>query len=259
MVVKIIYSFLLLHFSSILCGQTSEEYRNLSQDVININTRPRIGFTNEEKIRENQTMIVLIKKQIDYLSKAIEVAPFEYINYKLRAEAYLNLSSWEILLTGVLDPPKPMSLRYSLTDILKAIELYNGVNYNLYFTLCEIYENLDNHSAAVKKYTEILELAKNEPLNNRFKNPQIEKNDLIVRILCERADAKAELKDYRGTISDYNQALIFESTHLHAGTYIGLGYAKIMIGDKNGGCLDLSKAGEMGDPRAYYLIKNLCN
>jgi hypothetical protein len=31
------------------------------------------------------------------------------------------------------------------------------------------------------------------------------------------------------------------------------------IGDKNGGCLDLSKAGELGIEKAYEIIKKFCN
>jgi hypothetical protein len=31
------------------------------------------------------------------------------------------------------------------------------------------------------------------------------------------------------------------------------------LGDKNGGCLDLSKAGELGDSIAYDAIKDFCN
>jgi len=40
--------------------------------------------------------------------------------------------------------------------------------------------------------------------------------------------------------------------------YYARGIAKIKSGDKNGGCLDLSKAGELGFD-AYDTIKKYCN
>jgi hypothetical protein len=35
--------------------------------------------------------------------------------------------------------------------------------------------------------------------------------------------------------------------------------AKLQLGDKNGGCPDLSKAGELGHPEAYDRIRKYCN
>jgi len=40
--------------------------------------------------------------------------------------------------------------------------------------------------------------------------------------------------------------------------YHNRGFAKIKLGQKDSGCQDLSKAGEMGDMDAYDLIKEHC-
>jgi hypothetical protein len=44
-----------------------------------------------------------------------------------------------------------------------------------------------------------------------------------------------------------------------ANTYYYRGHCKILLGEKDFGCLDLSKAGELGDSAAYDAIKDFCN
>ena len=70
-------------------------------------------------------------------------------------------------------------------------------------------------------------------------------------------NAKANLKDYRGAILDFNKAI--ELNPKLASAYLGRGLAKILLGQKDDGCLDLSKAGELGEASAYETIKELCN
>ena len=41
--------------------------------------------------------------------------------------------------------------------------------------------------------------------------------------------------------------------------YYNRGLAKIQLGQKDSGCLDLSKAGELGYVEAYEAIKQYCN
>jgi len=69
--------------------------------------------------------------------------------------------------------------------------------------------------------------------------------------------AKAELQDYRGAIQDHNKAI--ELNPNDADAYFGRGLAKILSGQKDDGCLDLSKAGELGYAEAYEAIKESCN
>ncbi len=69
--------------------------------------------------------------------------------------------------------------------------------------------------------------------------------------------AKAELQDNKGAIQDYNKAI--ELNPNDADVYYNRGAAKIMSGQKDDGCLDLSKAGELGSAKAYESIKEYCN
>ncbi len=41
--------------------------------------------------------------------------------------------------------------------------------------------------------------------------------------------------------------------------YYNRGLAKIQLGQKNSGCLDLSKAGELGVDKVYEVIREYCN
>jgi hypothetical protein len=68
--------------------------------------------------------------------------------------------------------------------------------------------------------------------------------------------AKGELGDYIGAIQDYNKAI--ELNPNHADAYYNRGLAKIKLGQKDSGCLDPSKAGELGLSQAYDSIKQYC-
>ncbi len=122
-----------------------------------------------------------------------------------------------------------------------------------------------------------------------------EKDWILTRYYNERAYLKADLEDYRGAIQDFNKALDIESGYaslwaqvffgkafcrskvgdyegaikdyekvfIHNPndefTYHNLGLLKIRLGRKNEGCLDLSKAGELGHSDAYNMIAEFCN
>ena len=74
---------------------------------------------------------------------------------------------------------------------------------------------------------------------------------------AESGESKLELKDYKGAILDFNKAI--ELAPNNANVYYNRGLAKISLGQKDSGCLDLSKAGEMGYSEAYDYIKEFCN
>lgn len=71
-----------------------------------------------------------------------------------------------------------------------------------------------------------------------------------------RALTKYELNDYTGVVNDCDKTIALKPTNL---AYFMRGIAKIYLKEKNSGCLDLSKAGEMGNDQAYELIKKHCN
>ncbi len=70
------------------------------------------------------------------------------------------------------------------------------------------------------------------------------------------AVAKEESSDLIGAILDYNKSL--EINPQYANAYFYRGMSKINVGQKENGCLDLSKAGELGYDNAYEKIKEYC-
>ncbi len=111
----------------------------------------------------------------------------------------------------------------------------------------------------------------------------------------ERAYLKGSLKDYRGAIQDFEKSIStkagyatlwdevfygkgfcetqidkyadaidsYEKALIHnpnnESTYYNLGLIKIELGKKDEGCLNLSKAGELGKSEAYKIISKYCN
>ncbi len=72
-----------------------------------------------------------------------------------------------------------------------------------------------------------------------------------------RGFAKNSLGDYRGALLDLNKAIELDPNFVAA--YFGRGLTKIkLVGQKDSGCLDLSKAGELGIMGAYDAIKDYC-
>jgi len=59
-----------------------------------------------------------------------------------------------------------------------------------------------------------------------------------------------------GAVQDSNKAIELDPNNAKA--YRGRGLAKIFLGQKDSGCLDLSKAGELGYSDTYEVIKELC-
>jgi len=65
------------------------------------------------------------------------------------------------------------------------------------------------------------------------------------------------LDDYRGAIYDCTKVIELEPNNSEA--YEIRGFSKISIGQKESGCLDLSRSGELGNYKAYDTIKKFCN
>lgn len=78
-----------------------------------------------------------------------------------------------------------------------------------------------------------------------------------------KAHIKFELEDYSGAIADFTTYLnLMKEWHpndIYEYELFYRGLAKLNLGDKNGACLDFSKAGEGGYSRAYNLIQVYCN
>jgi len=128
----------------------------------------------------------------------------------------------------------------AIADYSKAIE--NDSKYNLAFKNRGLAKNdIKDYIGAIADYTKAIE---NDPDDcNAFK---------------DRGDSKSNLSDYRGAIADYSNAIELIKRYGFPEAYYSRGLLKIKIGQKDGGCMDLSKAGELGYKKAYEAIKKYC-
>jgi tetratricopeptide (TPR) repeat protein len=72
----------------------------------------------------------------------------------------------------------------------------------------------------------------------------------------DRIEAKSLLTDFKGVLEDCNLIIKFNPKNGRA--FCGRGMAKIGLNQKEAGCADLSKSGEMGFDNAYEMIKLYC-
>ena len=72
----------------------------------------------------------------------------------------------------------------------------------------------------------------------------------------ESGNLKFDKKDYSGAIKDYTKALEISNDPV---LFYSRGIAKLMSGDKKGGCIDLKKGSNVLTKEEKQEIKNLCN
>ena len=82
-------------------------------------------------------------------------------------------------------------------------------------------------------------------------------NENNIEAYFNRGKAKQFLQAYEDAINDCTKIIQINPKNMDA--YFMRGVLRIEFGDTKNGCLDLSKAGELGDLKAYEMIKEKCN
>lgn len=113
----------------------------------------------------------------------------------------------------------------------------------LYSRRGDVKKALMDYTGALDDYAKAVET---EPTN-------IEK---IGRLYWGRGFSKYSRKDYQGAIGDFTKAIEIEPNSGLFHFYRGI--SRIELGQKGSGCLDLSKAGELGYKAAYEAIQKYC-
>jgi tetratricopeptide (TPR) repeat protein len=161
----------------------------------------------------------------------------------------------------------------ALVNLNRAIEL-DPANAAAYFLRGNIKDNFGDRHGSMKDY-----------------NLAIESNPKFADAFFARGNVKMKLQDYYGAVDDYTAAIAINENYVeayfsrgkakqylqayqdaindcskilqinpkNADAYSMRGILRIEFGDAKNGCLDLSKAGELGDLKAYDLIKEKCN
>ncbi|HEY5918015.1 MAG TPA: tetratricopeptide repeat protein [Chryseolinea sp.] len=161
----------------------------------------------------------------------------------------------------------------ALMNLNKALDI--DPNYApAYFLRGNIKDNFDDRHGAMKDY-----------------NMALEKNPKFGDAFFARGNVKMKLQDYYGAIADFTSCISLNENNIEAyfnrgkakqflqayedaindcskiiqlhpknvDAYYMRGVLRIEFGDMKNGCLDLSKAGELGDLKAYETIKEKCN
>ncbi|MFZ6014284.1 MAG: tetratricopeptide repeat protein [Bacteroidota bacterium] len=161
----------------------------------------------------------------------------------------------------------------ALLNLNKALEV--DPNYApAYYMRANIKDAFDDRHGAMKDY-----------------NSAVEKNPKFSDAFFARGNVKMKLQDYYGAIDDFTSAITINENYIEAyfnrgkakqflqayedaindcskiiqinpksmDAYYMRGILRIDFGDMKNGCLDLSKAGELGDLKAYEVIKERCN
>jgi tetratricopeptide (TPR) repeat protein len=157
----------------------------------------------------------------DY-TKSIELEPEYAVSYYSRGLAKNSLQDY----------------KGAIADFTKAIEL-KPEDASAYYNRGEAKIGLQDYKGAIADYTKTIEII-----------PK------FAWAYYVRGNAKGKLQDTRGAIADFTMAIELYPNNKEA--FYNRGLAKIALSQKESGCLDLSKAGELGYAKAYEAIKKFC-
>ena len=160
----------------------------------------------------------------------------------------------------------------AIQDFNRAIE-YDPRQADTYLSRGVVKSILGDLRGAIKDYTISIEIDPDQTsaYNNRglaksdlkdYKgaledyNKVIEINPFDENSYNNRGLLKSDLGDYEGAIKDYTEVIKINPKSKVA--YNNRALAKIKIEDIDGACEDWSKAGELGDERAYDFIQTYC-
>ena len=86
----------------------------------------------------------------------------------------------------------------------------------------------------------------------RLLNKSLEQNPSYAEAYNNRGNAKKNLGDYQGALSDYSKANKIQPRH--ASSYNNRGRVKYLIGDNQGACSDAKKAVSLGNEESKRIL-----
>jgi tetratricopeptide (TPR) repeat protein len=91
-------------------------------------------------------------------------------------------------------------------------------------------------------------------------NQSIKLNPTVAIYYFERGYSKHRLKDFQGAILDFTKSISLASEDTaKAESYLLRGFSKTACNKTREACTDFSKAGELGNEKAYDYIQKYCN
>lgn len=184
--------------------------------------------------------------QEEYRNKLVEYAESQYKHLSKTDIQYINQFDKIEGIYEIRAKSRYITGNYfnAIQDFNKVIELATGKQ------VAEAYYYRGRCKQFLKDYTSaILDFDKYIILDSKLTHNTV---------YLFRADAKYSQKNYRGALTDYNKAIHLDPKDFRG--YYSRGLIKYFeLASKKDGCLDWSKAGELGFEKAYELINEKCH
>lgn len=231
-------------------------------------------FEGAEKDFDNVTMIFPnFREGWFYKGKAyFELQIFELAEYGFDESLKLDSNDAEAYFRRGLAKFEQDNFKGAIADYTKSLKK-GGYGGDIYFHCGRAKGMLKNFNGAIADYTKAIEF---EPNNAWiYQERGLNKHQILdfdgsmkdfnraIQLLPDarsfrcRGSLKYDRNDFLGAIEDCNQSILLDPNFPAAFNTRGL--AKIQLNRKEEGCLDLSKAGELGYDYAYVSIKKYCN
>lgn len=207
-------------------SSTAYEYDSNARLIKEIDFDSQGTKVREERFYYDKTGRKVKEELFDYLNDKQSVESYDY--------EYDHLGNWVRRVYYENGEPKKLAQQiidyYTPSTTLQDVTQKGGEHYN-----SETYEE------AVVAFTEVINSIDAKPKNLHY----------------NRGCAKLMLKDFRGAINDYTKEMkLYPESAEDCYYYRGL--ARLLIAEKDSGCIDLSHAGELEHPAAFSDIARYC-
>jgi len=252
-------------------GLYSLYYKNGNESNI---TRTIEKYLKDEA--KNSSMDFLDENFVFDYSNNSETSPEEHLKQIKSMKKMLNKgnknSEWEIKYKTALLKSYRKNYNGAIEDLTEIIKNKKDTNFLAYYTRANVRYRMTEYIRMMEDESKIIQIN----LDSKFIEQPISRQVTIhdykkviddynqaVRLAPKfvynyynRANVKVKNKNYSGAIADYNKALLLENNFAEA--YFNRGLTYIHLQKTTKGCIDLSRAGELGIDKAYRVINIYC-
>lgn len=257
-------------------GETYWMKASISVDKKDLEQKLKQLISDRQKTQELaqiQTELLAANKELDSLRKALDSVKEE--NKALVKNDYENqinvLSSKDYFLQG-FEALNQENYQQAISLLSKSITL-NANNANAYGNRGIAKSKIGDHIGAIKDFDQVIKLKPNDPqayfsrglahVQLDHKIDAIQDYSTAIKLDPKNADYyynRGNIKYYQGdkygAIKDYDLVLLLRPNDKWA--YYNRGNAYHEVGNSKSACADWTKSGDLGDNKAYNLIKKFC-
>jgi hypothetical protein len=225
---------------------TANEYPKFNAEIGRLNSFSELGYNvmfSTKNMNIDFEEVVKLRSKMDSLSGNDPVFETSRIWRSLFSCALVNYN-------------KALNLLESITDTSKFNYLAWFLKGNLHFALGQQQDN--------EQMNNQLFLLDKTPVNTNYYLQAMQDYTICIGNNTKfslgyynRAFVKSVLRDFTGAILDYSVSIFYDNTFAEA--YYNRGVIYLYLGNKEQGCKDISKAGELGIKESYNLLYKYCN